>query len=70
LINGYILNNIKERRASGAFTDLKLTIVNNWWNNDGTFIPTFIRLRGKLSNENPEDAGVYDAVGIFFDDNV
>jgi hypothetical protein len=46
-----------------------MTIVNNWYNNWGDKIPSFLRMRGTLYNESP-GSDAYDSFGIFFDNNL
>lgn len=44
-----------------------MTLVNNWLSNDGSVIPSVLRIGGILRDESPSSSQ-YDWFGFFFDD--
>jgi hypothetical protein len=63
LINAYVLNN---DMPSGGFGGFYLQIVNNWLNNQGDLLPSFLLASGSITNPSV----TYDSVALFFDDGV
>jgi hypothetical protein len=69
LINAYSMNDIGEQGISNPFSSVLTTLVNQWYNNRGDTIPTFLRVRGSIKLESPIDDS-YDSIGLFFDGNL